>query len=137
MQIVFLEIQHRIEFAHVKRYCQRTRRLCCRQLVADGLEELPRRALAPIQRAAGADNRRYVDKGVVGIAVRDAVTVRPVRPDAYAAERKHSGFDRRPVQAIEQRIEVDPRLDVRGVLDYEMRHVAPRPRCAATPIKLT
>ncbi len=84
-------------------------------------EQFLGRTLLHVERPAVADQRREVHETIVGRLVRDAVGVSAMRTNAQPAERKHARAERTRVELVEQRVERDPLLDVRGVLDDQVR----------------
>jgi hypothetical protein len=55
------------------------------------------------------------------MAVRDPIVIYANGTDSHAAERENSGRKRSRVQLIEQVVDRDLSLDVRGILDDQVR----------------
>jgi hypothetical protein len=85
-------------------------------------EQLLARTLLHVERTSVADRRRYVHEAVLGRFVGDTKPVGTVSTDAQSAERKYAGLERTRVQLVEQRIDLDCVLDIRGVFDDQVRH---------------
>ena len=62
-----------------------------------------------------------MDEAVLGRLVCDAVRVGAMRAHAQPTERKDAGAERAGVKLVEKRIERDLILDVRGILDDQVR----------------
>ena len=68
-----------------------------------------------------ADERRHVHEGVVRVAIRDPVVLHALRPHAQPPDREYPAFERSCVQRIEQLVEVEPAVQIRRVLDDQVR----------------
>ena len=110
-----------MKLLHVQRERERALRVERLEMLRQHREQLLGRALLHVERPAVADQRRDVHEAVIGRLVGDAVSVGSMRANAQAAERKHAGAERARMQLIEQRIERDLILDVRGILDDQVR----------------
>src|SRR5262245_21909225 len=84
-------------------------------------EDFLGRALLHVERPAVAYQRRDVHEGVIGRLVGDAVGVGSMGANAQAAERKDARAEGTRMELVEERVEGDLILDVRGILDDQVR----------------
>src|SRR5690606_21517109 len=84
-------------------------------------EERATHPLTHVERPTMADDGRHVNEAVVRVAVRDAVVLDALGTHAQAPDREYAAFERGCVQRIEQLIEVEPAVQIRRILDDQMR----------------
>src|SRR5690606_15920327 len=125
MQIVLLEVQLRIELLDVERDRERPRGEKRLEILRERREQALSRLPAHLERPSVTDERGDMDERIRRIAVCDAVTVGAMGTDSETADREYAGLERRGVERVHQPVEIERLLEVRRVLDDQMRHAFP------------
>src|SRR5690606_5151975 len=125
MQIVLLEVQLRIELLDIERDRERPRSEERLEIFRERREQPLSRLLAHLERPAVADERGDVHERVRRIAVCNAVTLGAMRTDSEPADREYAGLERGGVERVHQAVEIERLLEIRRVLDDQMRHAFP------------